>query len=332
MAKDNVDAYIKQDVLILDNGESADVWTGSADVTALTTSVNHREGASSLSFAKSGTTQTYGQISRTLPSNKPKNLSDYDEGTIKLWVYLSSLTNVVSINVLLGESASHHYVYEILVASLVVGWNEIEFSLKSPSSTVGNGATWNSINYIAVKVNFSTSAITLTGILVDSIVVMSAASSSVLGSVSDAAVTGDSTGTISAKIRGILKILSNVWDSVAGFIYTSHGANSHTTDGVYIGKNVASALTPSAPTAASVGTSSAQAVAANASRKSVTLINTSGNDISFGFGANAAVLNSGITLKANGGVFVMDENTFTVLAINAIAGGAASNLAIQEYT
>jgi hypothetical protein len=43
------------------------------------------------------------------------------------------------------------------------------------------------------------------------------------------------------------------------------------------------------------------------------------------------VLNSGITLSANGGSFVMDEYTFATGAINAIAGGAASNLAIQEF-
>lgn len=90
------------------------------------------------------------------------------------------------------------------------------------------------------------------------------------------------------------------------------------------------ALTASSPTAASVGVASAAAVAANTSRKGLTLVNTSANTISLGFGA-AAVLNSGITLLANGGTFVMDKYTFTTAAVNAIAGGAASNLAIQEF-
>jgi len=92
------------------------------------------------------------------------------------------------------------------------------------------------------------------------------------------------------------------------------------------------ALTPSAPASASVGIASGTAVAANASRKGLTLVNTSNKTISIAFGANAAVLGSGISLLANGGTFVMDEYTFTTQAVNAIAGGAASNLSIQEFS
>jgi len=91
------------------------------------------------------------------------------------------------------------------------------------------------------------------------------------------------------------------------------------------------ALTPSSPTAASVGVTSAQAVASNATRKGLTLVNTSANTISLGFGV-AAVLNSGITLSAQGGTFNMNEYSFYAGAINAIASGATSNLAIQEFS
>jgi hypothetical protein len=88
-------------------------------------------------------------------------------------------------------------------------------------------------------------------------------------------------------------------------------------------------LTPSAPTSASVGVASAQAVAANGSRKGLVLVNVSNNRISFGLGA-AAVLDSGITLYP-GGVWEMDEYTFDLGAVNAIASAAASTLAIQEF-
>lgn len=88
-------------------------------------------------------------------------------------------------------------------------------------------------------------------------------------------------------------------------------------------------LAPAAPTAASVGVASAQAVAANGSRKGLVLVNTSVNRISLGFGATA-VLDSGITLYP-GGVFNMGEYDFDLGAVNAIASAAASNLAIQEY-
>lgn len=89
-------------------------------------------------------------------------------------------------------------------------------------------------------------------------------------------------------------------------------------------------LTASAPTFATVGVASAQAVAASATRKGLHLVNTSSNIISIAFGA-AAVLNSGITLTPEAGYW-MDEYSFHVGAVNAIAAVAGSNLAIQEYT
>lgn len=90
-------------------------------------------------------------------------------------------------------------------------------------------------------------------------------------------------------------------------------------------------LTASAPTFATVGTSSAQAVAANASRKGLVLINTSSNVISLGIGASPAVLNSGITLVPYG-VYVADEYEYFTSAVNAIASAVSSNLSIQEFT
>lgn len=101
---------------------------------------------------------------------------------------------------------------------------------------------------------------------------------------------------------------------------------------VDVTRTAPNSTTGSAPTAASVGIASAAAVAANANRKGLVLVNTSANSISIAFGANAAILNSGITLNPTGGTFVMDTFTFSTAAINAIAGGAASNLAIQEMT
>lgn len=89
-------------------------------------------------------------------------------------------------------------------------------------------------------------------------------------------------------------------------------------------------LAPASPAAASVGVASAQAVAANGSRKGLVLTNTSAARISLGFGA-AAVLDSGITLYP-GGSFNMEKYDFDQGAVNAIASAAASNLGIQEYS
>lgn len=93
--------------------------------------------------------------------------------------------------------------------------------------------------------------------------------------------------------------------------------------------NTKNNLTSNSPSAASVGITSSQILASNASRKGLVLINTSSANISLGLGV-AAVLNSGITLYP-GGTFNMDEYCFTTAAINAVASIAASNLGIQEW-
>lgn len=90
-------------------------------------------------------------------------------------------------------------------------------------------------------------------------------------------------------------------------------------------------LTASAPTVATVGASSAQAVASNANRKGLILINTHASQrISLAFGATA-VLDSGITLFPNGGSYNMGEYDFTTAAVNAIASGAGTPMTVQEY-
>lgn len=92
-------------------------------------------------------------------------------------------------------------------------------------------------------------------------------------------------------------------------------------------------LTASTPTTATVGTSSAEAVASNANRKGLCIVNLSStNRVSIGFGANPAVLNSGITLTQLGSVYEMSEYDYTTSAINCIASGAGTVISIQEFT
>lgn len=100
----------------------------------------------------------------------------------------------------------------------------------------------------------------------------------------------------------------------------------------YIGKvkGEPDPLTGPAPAVAVVGVASAAAVAANGGRRGLVLTNLSAVNISLGFGANAAVLGSGITLLPNA-VWSMDFLTLSREAINAIAGAAASNLGVQEF-
>lgn len=91
-----------------------------------------------------------------------------------------------------------------------------------------------------------------------------------------------------------------------------------------------SPLTGSAPVAVAVATSSAEAVAANASRKGLVLVNTSAGNISLAL-ATPAVLNSGITLNP-GGVWEMDEYTYSTAQVRAIASLSPANLGVQEFS
>lgn len=117
-------------------------------------------------------------------------------------------------------------------------------------------------------------------------------------------------------------------DGASVALSTGAGAVGAGTPRVAVGTE---ALTAGAPAAATVGAASAEALAANSARRGLVMVNTSNNTISLGLGATA-VLNSGITLLANGGTWVMDRDTFTTAAVNAIASAASSNLAIQELT
>lgn len=90
-------------------------------------------------------------------------------------------------------------------------------------------------------------------------------------------------------------------------------------------------LTPSSPSAVSVGVTSGVVIATNANRKGLILTNTSTGIISLNIVGGTAVSKSGIVLYP-GGHWEMDEYTFTTDAINGISTVAASNLAIQELS
>jgi hypothetical protein len=90
-------------------------------------------------------------------------------------------------------------------------------------------------------------------------------------------------------------------------------------------------LTPSAPTAAVVGTISILIVPANPSRTGLVLTNTSANFMSFGLGV-PALFAEGITLNPFGSLWEMDATTFTTDDIYAIASADGSDVAIQEFS
>lgn len=249
--RQRVYAHVKQDRLIIADCDSASPWAGSTDVSALTTSTNHREGSTSISFAKSGTTATTAVISRAYDTDEQPNLVEYyDSGELSFWINLSDLTNIASVSLTIGESASHNYVYTLADTGLVTGWQKVTFDVNSPTSATGDGAAWSSIGYVAVTVTFDGIGNTLAGILLDAIsikytistnvenitlsgaglateakqdsqITQETATNTVLGATGDAAVSTDTTGTISGKLRGLVKIFADVWNSVSHFLSVS---------------------------------------------------------------------------------------------------------------
>src|SRR5512133_3637925 len=89
-------------------------------------------------------------------------------------------------------------------------------------------------------------------------------------------------------------------------------------------------ITPTS-TVVAVGVATAEALAANANRKYVLLVNDSDTTVYLGLGV-AAVVGQGIRLSANGGSLELDAGSgWYVGAINAIHGGTgAKNLLITE--
>lgn len=165
----------------LDNCEDISEYVGSTDVTAIAASTTHVTGAGSISFAKSGTTEAFGYISKTFTSNT-KNANIFSQHKVRLLINLSALTNISSVSLKLGSSASNNNVYTTDVASLTTGWNELNYNCDSPTSIAGTGVNWYEIKYFEVRVTFGGAANTLTGILVDGIYFYKASSSGAVAS------------------------------------------------------------------------------------------------------------------------------------------------------
>lgn len=89
-------------------------------------------------------------------------------------------------------------------------------------------------------------------------------------------------------------------------------------------------LTAAAPTTAAV-TVDAQILAAASTRAGLVIVNIGAKNVYLGLGATA-VVNSGITLMAGGGTWVMDDRTFFTGAIRAIADTGGTTLSLQQFT
>jgi hypothetical protein len=136
---------------------------------------------------------------------------------------------------------------------------------------------------------------------------------SVEGTTTDVAVVSDANGTVSGKLRGLVKILASVWDSVNGRLKVDGSAVTQPV-------SLAGSSTATAPGTLVIDVTAAQVLAANASRKSVMIENTSvASTLYFGYGSNPTTSNG---VKVRPGEYLF-EDRYTG-AIHAIADVAFS--------
>lgn len=80
-----------------------------------------------------------------------------------------------------------------------------------------------------------------------------------------------------------------------------------------------------------IGSSSTAALAANGGRIGGTIVNDSDEIMYIAFG-EAAVMNSGIRLNADGGNYSFPQDQIYTGAVNAICTSGSKNLSYIEYT
>lgn len=98
---------------------------------------------------------------------------------------------------------------------------------------------------------------------------------------------------------------------------------------IYVATN-----TGSGPLNVAVSTSSGALVAESSTttiRAGLIVTNLSSGTIYLAFDGNTALLNAGVALTANGGVWSMDDFTYTKGAVNAIGGATGMSVAVQEF-
>ena len=90
-------------------------------------------------------------------------------------------------------------------------------------------------------------------------------------------------------------------------------------------------INASAPANTLVLNSTDTIIAANNDRVGLVITNLSSSTMYLGLGGREAVLNKGIVLTPNGGVWTMDEYTFNNQKIQGIANTTNSVVAVQEF-
>jgi len=88
---------------------------------------------------------------------------------------------------------------------------------------------------------------------------------------------------------------------------------------------------PIAPSSATVGITSATALAANGAAANLVLTNDSDTDFYLAWGTHAAVLNKGVLLASGASLIITANDERINFDLQAIASAASKNMAIQVF-
>ncbi len=193
-----VDVSDRRLIIVSDFEDHTD-WTVLSDSTTnKADNTTHVTGASAVSFDKAAAGETYAGITDTINA---LNLSEFaGQGVLNLHVYLSTIADVVSVEIRLGTDAANQNIWIKPVIDLFAGWNMISIPLGACQADLGNGWDDAAVTFATVLVNFGAAGDTLVGIIVDMLSVQSAKAVSIQVAVEDVSQAEDAPHTSGDKV------------------------------------------------------------------------------------------------------------------------------------
>lgn len=144
------------------------------------------------------------------------------------------------------------------------------------------------------------------------------------GATTDAAVTTDTTGTLSGKLRGLVAILASVWDSINGRFKVDGSGVTQPVSGD-VGVLAITGTSSIANDQVSVTTTSATVVASRAGRRSLLIVNHGTTDVYLGTGT--VTTSNGLLLKGTAGASVSIP---TSAAVNGVVASGTQTVSYLE--
>jgi len=201
--------------------------------------VHRGPGQYSVEFDKTGVTQTYAQIEKTVDALDGTHWAV--ESYVNYFVYIAAgdIANITSVYFAIGTDNGNYWFWRTPVAELSAGWNYVSHSLAEIDGEVGTGAQMNNITWAALRVIVSVIGDTLTNTRLDDIRLERADSVAVMANdgvdIGDVDVTS-LPGTTEADIGDILtaaQLIDNFISVNRGLVTEDNSADIKTsTDGL----------------------------------------------------------------------------------------------------